>query len=46
MYYPYQCNDGKHKYHIVTKSGKKLNLEMLGIVISQHIKMKQENNDT
>ncbi len=45
MYYPYPCHDGKHKYYIITKSGKLLNLELLDIVISQHIKMKQETND-
>ena len=22
MYYPYPCHDGKHKYYIITKSGK------------------------
>ncbi len=24
MYYPYPCNDGKHHYHIVTRSGKNI----------------------
>jgi len=23
-YYPYPANDGKHKYYIITKSGKKI----------------------
>ena len=27
IYYPYPANDGKHKFYIITKSGKKLNLE-------------------
>ena len=24
IYYPYPANDGKHKYYIITKSGKKI----------------------
>ena len=24
MYYPYPANDGKHKYYIITDTGKKL----------------------
>ncbi len=45
LYYPYPCKDGKHKYFIITKSGKTINLELLDIVILQYITMKQENND-
>ncbi len=45
LYYPYPTHDGKHKYYIITKSGKKLNLGLVVIVILQFIKMKQGNKD-
>ena len=45
IYYPYPANDGKHKYFIITKSGKKLNLVRMVHLILQNIKMKQENKD-
>ena len=30
IYYPYPANDGKHKYYIITKSGKKIKFGALG----------------
>ena len=30
IYYPYPCKDGKHKYYIITKSGKKINFGAAG----------------
>jgi hypothetical protein len=30
IYYPYPCNDGKHKYYIITKSGKTIKFGALG----------------
>lgn len=30
IYYPYSANDGKHKYYIITKTGKKVNFGAVG----------------
>ena len=30
IYYPYPANDGKHKYYIITKSGKKVKFGAIG----------------
>jgi hypothetical protein len=30
QYYPYQANDGKHKYYIITKSGRKISFGAVG----------------
>ena len=30
IYYPYPANDGKHKYYIITESGKKIKFGALG----------------
>jgi hypothetical protein len=29
-YYPYPANDGKHKYYIITKSGRKISFGAVG----------------
>ena len=29
-YYPYPANDGKHKYYIITKSGRKISFAAVG----------------
>jgi len=29
-YYPYPANDGKHKYYIITKSGRKISFSAVG----------------
>ena len=30
LYYPYKANDGKHKYYIITKTGKKISFGSYG----------------
>ena len=30
IYYPYPCKDGKHKYYIITKSGKTIKFGATG----------------
>jgi hypothetical protein len=30
IYYPYPANDGKHKYYIITKSGKTIKIRTAG----------------
>lgn len=30
IYYPYYANDGKHKYYIITKTGKRVNFGAVG----------------
>ena len=30
IYYPYPANDGKHKYYIITKSGKRVKFGAIG----------------
>jgi hypothetical protein len=43
QYHPYPANDGKHKYYIITKSGRKVYLVLLVIVILLSITMRTEN---
>jgi hypothetical protein len=31
-YYPYPANDGKHKYYIITKSGKTIKIGSIGYI--------------
>ena len=44
IYYPYPCKDGKHKYYIITKSGKTIKFGATGYSDFTHHKNEQRKN--
>ena len=44
-YHPYPANDGKHKYYIITNSGKIIKFGAIGYSDLQNTRMKQGNKD-
>ena len=45
IYYPNPAKDGVHKYYIITKSGKKVHLVNILLLILPYIRMKQGDKD-
>ncbi len=43
-YHPYPCKNGKHKYYIITKSGKTIKFGAVGYIDFTAHKMSSANN--